>query len=312
MRYYKYSEYLLSLYGEKVYKLPISIPVSCPNRLGNTGGCTYCGSEGAGFENISGVFSVREQIEKNMDYIGKKYKAKKFIAYFQNFTNTYLPLSEFKKFMNEAAKCDIVEISISTRPDCIRKEYLDVLDDIKKTYGIEITIELGLQSANYHSLIKTNRGHTLGEYIESAILIKSYGFKLCTHIILNLPWDDMTDVIESAKIVSALKNDFIKLHALYIEKNTVMEKQFLNNEFEICSVSEYKERVITFLRYVSPNIAFERIIGRAPKENTVFANWGMSWWKIHDEIVLEMEEKNFSQGDLFNYLGGKGVKKFFD
>lgn len=309
--YNRYSSYLKQKYGERVYKLPINIPVSCPNRIDKNLGCTYCGSDGAGFENLSGTFSVREQITTNMDYIGKRYKAKKFIAYFQNFTNTFTDIDHFNKYMNDAVIENIVEIAVSTRPDCIRNEYMEVLKNIKDKYGIEITIELGLQSANYHSLIKVNRGHTLGEYIDAVLSIKSYGFDICTHLILNLPWDDMTDTIESAKIVSALGSDYIKLHALYIEKNTVMAEQYEAGEFEICSVDEYKKRVITFLEYISPNISVQRLLGRAPEENTLFSNWGESWWKIRDEIECEMREGNICQGDKFKYLGGKAVSRFF-
>ena len=309
--YNRYSQYLKNRYSEKVYKLPLNIPVSCPNRIDGKGGCTYCDEQGAGFENLSGTLLIREQLKANMEYIGGRYKAKRFIAYFQNFTNTFLPLGEFENYMRQAAQEDIVEIAVSTRPDCIRKEYLDVLKSIEIEKGIEVTVELGLQSTNYHTLEKINRGHGLAEYIEAMILIKQYGFKICTHLILNLPWDDMTDVVEAAKIVSVLKTDFIKLHALYIVKNTEMGQQYQNNEFTLCSVEEYKKRVISFLRHLSSEIYVQRIIGRAPKENTLFANWNESWWKIRDEIEKEMKEQGVVQGDLCNYMGGSAVKKFF-
>ncbi|MDD3570821.1 MAG: TIGR01212 family radical SAM protein [Lachnospiraceae bacterium] len=309
--YNRYSQYLKNRYGEKVYKLPLNIPVSCPNRLGGRGGCTYCDDKGAGFENLSGTLLIKEQLKANMEYIGGRYKANKFIAYFQNFTNTFLPLDEFENYMKQASEENIVEIAVSTRPDCIRKEYLDVLKLIEVEKGIEITVELGLQSTNYHTLEKINRGHSLAEYIEAMTLIKQYGFKICTHLIVNLPWDNMVDVIEAAKVVSVLKTDFIKLHALYIVEGTEMAVQYKNNEFILCSSEEYKKRVITFLRYLSPKVYVQRIIGRAPKENTLFANWNESWWKIRDEIEAEMAEKGFVQGDLCSYMGGSAVKKFF-
>lgn len=310
--YSRYSYYLTNVYGGKTYKLPLNIPVSCPNRVCGMGGCTYCDEKGAGFENLSDTFSVGEQIKKNRDYIGKRYKAKNFIAYFQNFTNTYLPIDMFEKYMNEAAEEDIVEIAVSTRPDCIRKEYLDVLYKIKQEKNIEITIELGLQSINSKTLRKINRGHTLAEYIDAVNEIKKYGFKICTHIILNLPWDDDEDAVETAKILSALKTDFVKLHALYIVDGTVMGEQYKNKEFEICSCEEYKKRVIMFLRYLSKDIWVQRLIGRAPEENSLFANWGRSWWAIRDEIEEEMHEKNYYQGELCDYLDGKSVRKFFE
>ncbi len=309
--YNRYAVYLKEHYGQKVYKLPVHLPVSCPNRRNNSCGCTYCGEKGAGLEQKSDAFSVEEQLKHNMSYIAKRYKAQKFIAYFQSFTNTYLPLQQFQTDMEQAIQDNIVEIAVSTRPDCIRKEYLEVLQKISQKYHVEITIELGLQTANYHSLLKINRGHTLAEYIEAALLIKQYPFHLCTHVILNLPYDNQTDVIESAKLVSVMKNDFVKLHSLYIEKGTKMAEEYDNHLFQICSVEEYKERVKLFLEYLSPEIWIQRLLGRAPEEDTLFANWGQSWWKIRDEIEQEMKLENRWQGKKFHYLGGKGVKEFF-
>lgn len=310
--YYKYSDYLKNKFGEKVYKLPINLPVTCPNRDGNisTGGCTYCGEQGAGFECLSEKISVKEQLSKNMDYIKKRYKAEKFIAYFQNYSNTYMPLSDFKKYISEAITENIVDISISTRPDCINNNYLDFLKELREQHNINITLELGLQTANYKTLKKINRGHTLAEYIESTIKIKNYGFDLCTHIILNLPWDTMEDITETAKIVSVTNNTHIKLHALYIVENTEMAKQYLKREFEIISVEEYKNRVITFLEYLSPQISIQRIIGRAPEKDTLFVNWGKSWWKIKEEIEYQMTKENRFQGKFFNYTNGKALRKF--
>lgn len=310
--YNKYSDYLKNKYNVKVYKLPISLKVSCPNRDGNVaiGGCTYCGEKGTGFENNSSKMPIKEQLLKNMEHIKKKYKAEKFIAYFQSFSNTYLPLEDFKKYIKEAIIEDIVEIAISTRPDCINDDYLKFLAEISQKYNLNITIELGLQTSNYKTLSKINRGHTLAEYIESAIKIKSYNFNLCTHIILNFPWDTIEDSIETAKILSILKTDYVKLHALYIEKNTVMAEQYLSKEFEICSVEEYMERTITFLEYLDPKISIQRILSRAPEEVTLFSNWGISWWKIKEDIENQMILNNRYQGKLFNYTNGSALKKF--
>ena len=311
--YKEYSKYLKEKYGEKVYKLPISLKeTNCPNRDGNIGfgGCSYCGDEGVGFENLSANLSVKEQLLKNKEFISKKYKAKKFIAYFQSYSNTYIPTHLFKKYVNEAVLDDIVDISISTRPDCINEDYLNILKDIKDNHNLDITIELGLQTANYKTLNKINRGHTLAEYIEAVNIIKSYNFNVCTHIILNLPWDTIEDTIETAKIVSVLKTDFVKLHALYIEKNTILAKQYINNEFSMLPLDDYIEKVITFLEYLDPKIAIQRIIGRAPEEFTLFSNWGMSWWKIKEMIEQKMKEESRFQGRLFTYTNGKALKKF--
>lgn len=307
-----YSKYLQKKYGQKVYKLPINLPVTCPNRDGcvGTGGCVFCGEVGAGFENLSNTISVREQLKENMDYIRRRYNAHKFIAYFQNFTNTYTDIDTFKMYIQEAVIEDIVEISISTRPDCISDRYLKFLSDIKKNHKIEITVELGLQTVNYHTLKKVNRGHTLGEFLDSVIRIKKLGFQVCTHLILNLPWDNIIDVMENSKVISALSVDFVKLHSLYVVKNTVLEDMLINNEIKLISKDEYIERVITFLEYLNKDIVVQRLIGRAPQENTVFVNWNTSWWKIKDEIISKMHKKQTYQGIKCDYLNGKALKQF--
>lgn len=307
LKYNIYSEYLKNKYGTKVYKLPINISATCPNRDGNIafGGCIFCGEDGAGYENLSNQIPVSEQIEKNKKFIRGKYKAEKFIAYFQNFSNTYIPFRQFKENILEACREDIVEISISTRPDCISNIYLEFLRDVVKEKGINISFELGLQTANYHTLDKLNRGHGLAEFIDSVTRIKKYNFEICAHVILDLPWDTERDVIENAKILSALKVNQVKIHSLYVVNGSILERMYKNKEIMLISKEEYINRVITFLEYLDPAIAVQRLIGRAPEKNTTLVNWNTSWWKIKDEIVELLDKKGSFQGKKFNYLDGK-------
>ncbi len=311
-RYNIYSEYLRRKYGEKVYKLPISLPVTCPNRDGQCGrdGCVFCGEIGAGYENLPASLTVSDQLTANKLHIAPKYKAKKFIPYFQNFSNTYLPVEELKRHIIEACQEDIVAIALATRPDCINDAYLEMLAVVRDKYGIDISVELGLQTVNYHTLGKINRGHTLAEFIDAAQRIKRWSMDVCAHLILNLPWDDMTDVIESAKIVSALGIEQVKLHALYIVKNTVMADWYQKGDFTLISKEEYIERVVTFLEYLHPDIVIQRVIGRAPETNTLFTNWQTGWWKIRDGIEACLVERDTWQGKKCTYLNGAAVKKF--
>ncbi len=312
--YNKYSDYLKNKYGEKVYKLTIGLPLSCPNRDGNVGdgGCTFCGEDGAGHEIKDRNATIKEQLLINKEHISKKYKAKKFIAYFQNYSNTYMNFEDFKNFIKEALIDDIVEISVSTRPDCLTDEHLEYLKEIKENEGINITIELGLQTTNYHTLEKINRGHGLAEFIDAILRTKQYGFEICVHLIPNLPYDNMIDVIEMAKIISVLKIDFVKLHALFLVKDTKMLEDVQNGEIELLSLEDYKERVKTFLSYLSPEIYIQRIIGRAPKLDTTFVNWSTSWWKIRDDIEGEMKESGVYQGLNYKYTNGYATKNKFN
>ena len=310
IRYNTYSQYLINKYGERVYKLPVNINVTCPNRDGciGSGGCIFCDEGGAAFENLPRSMTVKEQIDENRKYIGKKYKAKKFTAYFQNFTNTYIPLKDFKKNITDAVGYDdVVALSISTRPDCVRDDYMSFLSETAQKYNVDVTIELGLQTVNYKTLKKINRGHTLAEFIDAVMTVKKYGFNVCAHIILNLPWDDDDDTKECAKILSALNVDQVKLHCLYIVKGTPLERMYLAGEFDMGEYTDYVNKVILFLEYLSPDIVIQRLIGRAKEDRTVFANYSTSWWKIKDTIDSELERRNTYQGAKFNYLSGCAV-----
>ena len=304
--YNYYSKHLKKQYGEKVYKLTINLPISCPNRI-NSNGCSFCAEIGTGFESLSCELSVREQLITNMEYIKKRYKANKFIAYFQNYTNTYMSLEVFKKVVNEALINDIVEIDIATRPDCIREDYLIELKKIQDKSNVNVTIELGLQSVNYHTLLNINRGHTLAEYIDAVLRIQKYNFQICTHLILNLPWDKQLDIIESAKILSVLNTHQVKIHSLYIAKETAIARLYEQGEIQVISKEEYIDRVIMFLEYLNPEITIQRLASRAPKENTLFCNWNTSWWLIKEEIENKMTLNNTYQGIKFNYMNGAAL-----
>jgi hypothetical protein len=310
-RYNVYSEHLIRKFGEKVYKLPVNLPGDCPNRDGKlgTGGCIYCDGQGAGFEALSNTLSIQEQIEQNRIFYRKRHKAKKFIVYFQSFTNTYLPFERFQENMRAALQGeDIVGISISTRPDCINNRYLDFLARLQAERSVEINIELGLQTVNYRSLLKVNRAHTLAEFIDAVCRIRIKRFEICVHLILNLPWDDMVDVIENAKIISALGVSYAKLHSLYVVKDTPLGEMYQRGEFQIIPLQEYVERVVTFLEYLDPAIVIQRLVGRGPFNQALFSNWGVSWWQVKQKIEERLDELDTFQGRRFDYLNCKALR----
>jgi len=313
MIYNRFSEYLKKKYGSKVYKLPINLPVSCPNRDGcvGSGGCCFCGEEGAGFENLSVEMSVRSQLEANARYISKNYKAEKFIAYFQNYSNTYLPMSSFSEYMQEACVEGVVALYISTRPDCVDDQRTDFLRQLKDERKVDIVVELGLQSSNYRTLKWLNRGHGLAEFIDAVLRIKQWGLEVCVHMINDLPTDNAEDVVESAKLLSALGVNQVKCHSLYILENTALGDRYIKGEFQPLSMDEFIDRTIAFLEHLDPCITVQRLIGRAPAERTLFCNWDTSWWKVQEAIEKKMQQESRYQGRCFDYLNGSALRKAF-
>ncbi|MDO5037140.1 MAG: TIGR01212 family radical SAM protein [Tissierellia bacterium] len=297
--YYRYSDFLRDRFGQKVYKLPIKLAGTCPNRDGTLawGGCIFCGEEGGSFENLESG-TIKDQLRENRERMGRRYKAKKFIAYFQNFTNTYLPLETFKANIQAVLEEDIVGINISTRPDCLPEAYLDFLGQLTKDYMV--TLELGLQSTKDETLRRINRGHDLAAFIDAVLRAHQHGIRVCAHMILDLPWDSLEDAISSARILSALRVEEVKLHNLYLVKGTPMEALYKAGKIQLLSKADYQERVISFLEHLDPKIVVARIVGRAPEAEVTHANWDNSWWKIHDEINEIMVSSNRLQGGLFN------------
>jgi radical SAM protein (TIGR01212 family) len=310
-RYNQYSEHLVKKFGEKVYKLPVNLPGTCPNRDGSSGvgGCIFCDEKGSGFDCLPETLSVKRQLEENKVFFRKRFNAQKYIAYFQAFTNTYLTLERFKTNILEAVEVDdLVGISISTRPDCVNDHYLDFLQGVKEEKKLDINIELGLQTVNYHTLVRVNRGHTLAEFIDAVLRIKKHGFEICSHLILNLPWDDRADVVENAKVLSALGIEYVKLHSLYVVRGTPLGDMFQRGEIEIASLGDYVARVVEFLEYLDPAVVIQRLVGKGPRADLLFSNWGISWWLVKQRIEDCLARYDTFQGKKFDYLNGCAVR----
>jgi len=298
--YNKFSQFLIKKYGEKVYKLPINLPITCPNRDGTrgTGGCIFCGEEGAGFECLPSSMNVLQQIEENMSYIGSKYKANKFIIYFQNYTNTYMPLPLFKQIIESAAVEKAVAFYISTRPDSVPDEHLDFLAYFTQKTGIDVVLELGLQSVNEDTLKFLNRGHGVSEFIDCVERCKLRGIEVCAHVINDLPSDSIDDVIRCARLLTDLKVSQVKCHSLYILKGTRLGHSYEQGLFTPLNFDDFLKRTIYFLENLSPDIVVQRILGRAPQEKTLFCSWDMSWRKVVNILEKTMMDNN-------NYQGGR-------
>jgi len=301
-RYRKLSDYFKERYGTRVQRIPIFAGFTCPNRDGTKGkgGCIFCDVTGSGFAAFRNL-PIKEQVAKWKEIYKRKYKKVKFFAYFQAFTNTYAPVEVLRKKYSQALIDDeIIGLDISTRPDALPEEVLDLLEEFREK--VEVHLELGLQTANYKTLKTLNRGHTLAEFIDATVRAKKRNFEIVAHVIVNLPWDDIEDVIETAKIISSLGIDGVKIHSLYIVKNTPLEKMYKEGKVKMGTLEDYIERVITFLEYLSPSIVIHRLVADPPHEGTVFGNWGLSKNQIVNLIEKEMEKRNTYQGKKWGYL----------
>lgn len=297
--YYRYSEYLFNQYGQKVYKIPLNISSSCPNRNGTKSrdGCIFCAPDGSGHENMTDDTDIYIQYNTMRKILEKKYKASKYIAFFQSYSNTYMPFEKFKYYMQTAAHLDsCVALSISTRPDCIQDNYLEFLNDLKREYNIDICIEIGLQSSNDHTLEILNRHHTVEDAVIAAEKIKKAGFELCIHVISDLPWDDKKDILNTANLVNKMQTDSLKIHSLYIAKDTMLQKMHEEGKLSLLTLDEYIERTILLLENINKNIAIQRLVSRVTENLSVYCTWNMSWRKIVDIIEKTLIAKNSYQG----------------
>ncbi len=296
MLYNKFSDYLKNRYGDKVRKVSLNIGADCPNRDGNLSvlGCFFCDYTKSGFDAPNPYVDIKKQLEDGIEYYSKK-GINKLIAYFQVGTNTYYNINKLQEYTKIALDYpQIVSISISTRPDCIDEEVLQFFNELKtKT---DLVVELGLQTANYKNLIKINRGHTLSEFIHSAIMLNKNNIFTVSHVIIGLPGDIKIDIIETAKILNALEINAVKLHSLYITKESVFGKMYSLDRIKPIKLETYIDWVIVFLEHLKPNIVVERLVSKPPRENVLFSNWGVSWKKILNMIETEMRKRNTYQG----------------
>ena len=298
-RYRKLSEYLRERYKSRVQKIPIYAGFTCPNRLKGEP-CIYCDSTGSGFSTLMNL-PIKDQVLTWKDRFKKKYKNVKFIAYFQAFSNTFASVDILRRKYEEALVDDeIVALDISTRPDLLQEEILDLLEGFKSR--VDVFLDIGLQTVNYKTLKILKRHHTLAEFIDGVSRAKRRGFEITTHVIANLPWDDLEDVIETAKVISALDIDGVKVHSLYVVKGTELGNMYERGEVSIGTLEEYVQRVVTFLEYLDPSVVIHRLVADPPKTGVLFGNWGVSKLEIINAIEKELEDRDTYQGKKFNYL----------
>lgn len=297
-----FGDYLFDRYSCRVFKLPINAGLSCPNRDGTTGstGCVFCSDEGSAAPSTSGITAIKHQMENALNTFRRTNHHTKYIAYFQAFTNTYAPVHILKKLYDEAlSSAEVTGLMIGTRPDCISREVLKLIQKYKKD-NFELWIELGVQSMKNESLDFLKRGHTAERSIEAVNLISEYGISICVHVILGIPGETWEDMMNTAVRISSLPVDGIKLHHMHIIKDTELENIYNIKPFSLMSLKEYVSTACDFMERLRPDTTIHRLMGDRHEDTLLYPKWSTHKGTVQQAIEDEFKNRGTFQGFLYN------------
>ena len=299
-RYSDYNTYLRQLYGQRVQKISIDAGLSCPNRDGllSKKGCIYCNSKGSGSGMFARGLSIKEQIKTGKIGMIKKYKAKKFLAYFQSYTNTYTSCEHMKQMFDEALSCEgMVGMAIGTRPDCIDAQKLDLIESYTKNYLV--WLEYGLQSVHDATLKIINRGHMFKDFSSAVRLTRGRGINICAHVILGLPGEDKNKMLETAKILADSGINGVKIHLLYVIKGTVLDNMWKNNDYIPMEQEDYVDTVCDFLELLPKEMIIQRITGDPHSDELRAPLWAGQYRETFNYIQHTLENRDSFQGKRY-------------
>jgi radical SAM protein (TIGR01212 family) len=303
--YFRLGEFLRARFGERVHKVALDAGLTCPNRDGTkgTGGCIYCNPRGSGTGAWSRGLSIAGQIDASRERLTRRFKAKKFIAYFQSFSNTYAPLGVLEGLWREAlSPRDVVGLAVGTRPDCIDGDVLGLLKDVA---GERLVwLELGLQSASDETLKLINRGHTVAEFEGACLLAREFGIPVVAHVILGLPGETLEDTRRTAKLLSRLGLFGVKIHLLYIIRGSALADMYERGGYAPLTREAYAEMAADFLGRLDPKMVIHRVTGDPHPEELLAPRWALEKRKNLDALRRAMAERNIVQGSLLDQGAG--------
>ena len=302
-RYNDFSSFIRRKFNGRVQKVSIDAGFTCPNKDGakGVGGCTYCNNNTFNPDYCQPIKPIKQQIYEGIEFFSKKYKTQKYLAYFQAFTNTYAPLADLKKMYEEAlTHDDVIGLVIATRPDSIKDEVLDYLQELAVA-GNFIKLEFGLESTKNETLEAINRCQTHEEAIDAFNRAKGRGLHLGGHLILGLPGESKADMLEHARRVSELPINTLKIHHLQIVKHTMMAVQFKKTPemFTFMELDEYIDFVVDFVELLKPEIIIERFFSESPASMLIYPKYGLKNFEVKHLVEKRLEERNAMQGRLF-------------
>lgn len=296
-RYNHLNSYLKKKFGERVLKICIDGGFTCPNRDGtkSNSGCIFCSERGSGDHLRTTDISL--QVKNHLEsYRGAR--ANKFIAYFQNFSNTYDSIENLRKKYNAALIDErIVGLQIATRPDCITEDIARLLSEYKEKYYV--CVELGLQTSNDDTGLLINRCYSSQDFSNAVKILNKYDIDIVAHIMIGLPNENLEDLKNTVNFVNSHNIQGLKIHSTYVVSNTKLEKMLINSEYSPISLEHYLESLVYVITHIKPSIIIHRISGDAPKNILVAPSWN-----THKKLVLNgidkiLKERNLYQGMYF-------------
>ena len=300
-KFYKLNSFLKENFKEKIYKVSLDGGFTCPNRDGKISnkGCLFCSDKGSGEFAGDRCKTITAQIDEQIDFMKDKIGSSKVIAYFQNFTNTYGDVEYLRKIYYEALNHEkVIGIAIATRPDCLSDDVINLLEEINKKYFL--WVELGLQTANDSIGKIINRGYDTKVYIDSCRILNEKNIKFVTHMIVGLPKEEKKDLYDTIDLINSVKSWGIKIHLLYILKNSKLLNYYQQNPFKIYEKDEYENTVIELLERLSPSIVVHRLTGDAKKDELFEPLWSLNKRGILNSIEKKLKSSKSYQGKFFN------------
>jgi len=298
-RYRDLNTALREQFGCRVQKITLDAGMTCPNRDGTLGigGCIYCNVRGSG-TGLSQRYSITEQLERGKARLARRYKATKFIAYFQSFSNTYGPPQDLQNLYLEALEVEgVVGLAIGTRPDCVPDGVLDMLSELnQRTY---LWVEYGLQSIHERTLELVNRGHDVAAFVDAVERSRRRDLDICVHVILGLPGENRTDMLATARAIGKLDIQGVKIHLLYVIEGTPLAELYLRGDYRCLSREEYVDIVCEFLALLPPQVVIHRLTGDPHPEELLAPKWAMDKQTNLQAIRETLQSRDLWQGKFY-------------
>jgi uncharacterized protein len=298
-RYRAYGPWLKDTFGERVYKVSVDGGFTCPNRDGTIaiGGCIYCNNDSFRADGTSPRLSPESQVREGIAYLSHRFQARKFLVYWQNYSNTYAPVARLEELFRRSLEADprIVGLSIGTRADCVEEEKLDMIQSLAA--GYHVCLEYGLESVHDETLARLNRGHDVACFQDAVQRTHKRGLSVCAHVILGFPWESREQILaDYPRLLNRLPIHFLKIHHLHIVSQTALAREYRRRPFPVLQYEEWVTLVCDFLERLDPRIVIQRLFGWTPQQHLVAPRWGKTRAEMLAGISRELELRGSRQG----------------